>query len=1235
MQAPELHAFYEKMLVNPTNVDDVFLAKQEKTRENARIKYLFMYFFLSNKPVEKYFKHIPGDFSEIKDKYFFNIDFLGFVKEMTDRYNIMPIYQPDGEENLAFDLEAFNLTELYMDVKIQLARLEKKGLYDKFKFAEVPDTFWKKCYAKICKKLTSLGETIKEFFKSCSYFTILGFFSIILAVSGMVWKFLPSTSDVIEEKPKKPVVENTSYEALFGKCNILEFIDDEVETVEDALPLITAKFCFFYCDHCAYVKTKNVCFDCCSRDSIIQAAKDVQTYYKESMSNAASLHVESALSSAEVQLKMKQTKIESDFTLINENDNDLCEHKNDTDCELSCQGLFDSNCHAVIKTVMNRNMYLLHTDKSVFGNVLFLKGHTMMFNKHFPLLMQHFIKKGSLRMDDVLYLSNLNGMKVGELLVSTFINGYTPIYKTLKDGSKVGADAAILTLDGVQSKIPVVHKNIIKYFLKNDEIGLLTGAYRGILPSFNNVYDKKRIVPMYKYMDGLHGYFDSTKVIDLNDFEQPITYRDHWAYNSSTVGGDCGAPLFIENSNLAHKIVGIHCAGGQGISMGQLITQEMLEDVMDTVSLKYQCCAKLDILGEEIYAEEEMVGSVPVRDGLMVHGHLKDDMKVIGSSKTKIIESDLFDQVSDHTTLPTLLGKTGDIDPMEKGLRKFGKYTPLIDPKLIEVCGNDVSNNLNANPSGKDKSLFARILPYDEAVKGNEDDEFLAPINRKTSMGFPYTILFDHPEGKKAAFGHDEWTLDTEQANLIKHDVEILIDNASKGIQTGVYWTDTLKMERRSIEKVMEGKTRVFCAGPVHFTLAFRMYFLGFAAFLMHNRNFNEISTGTNVFSNDWDVIAKKILSKAIGPNGSSVGAGDFSNYDGSLSSQILWYILDMINDWYDDGKENASIRRGLWLNIVNAIHINHSVIYQCTHSQPSGCPLTAVLNSIYNSIVVRMVYILIARDNCPQMASMAAFEKSVAMVAYGDDNLIGIHHSITSWFNMNNISKYFLIIGHEYTDESKSSQFVNVKDLSECGYLKRKFIFNEVVNRHIAPLDITVILEIPQWTKKGLLRDEIQLANIDVCMRELCLHDKDVFLHYSKLFRNKCVEFNIAYRFRTYEEYQDDVLNIPDVAFESGSIVYQLNITDTKFTFNNFMNKLKQEGKLAKSTIRKCKGRGEGTIHFDYRNKIVHLLTDNFQEKYIFHIKSKILDCYLDISESGLSTDIIRGLRIKNRQLV
>jgi hypothetical protein len=1267
MQTPELFAFYEKTLCNPTNYDDAFRREQERTRENARLEYLFTYFFLGTH--SNYFQHVPGDFSDAKDRYFINLDFVGFVKEVTAAYDIMPIYVENGQELLAYDLVASDTHDLYINQKLKLEDLSRKNYYDSYKFVDIPVNFWKKSYASICKKLTAIKESIKNFYKECSFFTILGFFSITLALIGLVWKFMPS-AEAVEEAPKideskkeelkKKKIEKLSHEALFGKCSVIDFVDDEIEILQDAWPIISAKFCFFKCQHCDYVKQQNLTCDCTDKETIIQMAKDIQHHYKESLKinieptcesaassaevklNKKSVKTESSASSAEVQLNKKQIKTEADsgdddfsFSIAKEND-----FSGSDIADLAHQGVLDTNCHAVIKSVTSRNMYLMHSDKQVFGNVLFLKGHTMMFNRHYPMLMKHFIAEGKLKRNDTLYLSNLNGMRISELKVSTFVDEYIPIYKTLSDDSKIDTDAALLTLDPIKNKVSVVHKDIIKYFLRTEEISLLSGKYRGVLPSFNNVFGKENIVPMYKYMGDIQGYFDGTKVIDINDFEQPIKYRNYWAYNCMTVGGDCGAPLFIENANLAHKIVGIHSAGGTGYSIGQLITQEMLNEGMSRVPPKYQCCVQLDMLGEEIDAETDMVGSVPVRDGLMVHGHLKDGMKVIGSSKTKITESDLYDQVSEHTTLPTLLGKTGDVDPMEKGLRKFGKYTPLIDPALIEICGNDVQNNLNANPSGKDKSLFARVLPYEEAVKGNEDDEFLAPINRKTSLGFPYTIMFDHPEGKKAAFGHEEWTLDTEQAKLIEKDVNTLIENASKGIQTGVYWTDTLKMERRSIEKVQDGKTRVFCAGPVHFTLAFRMYFLGFAAFLMHNRNFNEISTGTNVFSNDWDVIAKKILSRAQGPNGSNVGAGDFTNYDGSLSSQILWYILDMINEWYDDGEVNANIRRGLWLNIVNAIHINHSVIYQCTHSQPSGCPLTAVLNSIYNSIVVRIVYILIARDFCPEMACMAAFEKSVTMVAYGDDNLIGIHHSIVSWFNMNNISKYFLIIGHEYTDESKSSQFVNVKDLSECAYLKRKFIYNAVVNRCVAPLDITVILEIPQWTKKGLLRDEIQLANLDVCMRELCLHDKDTFLHYSRLFKNKCVDLDIPFRFRTYEEYQDDVLNIPNIAFESGSDrnrlrVYELHIVDTKFSHNTFTKKLVKDGRLSRNTIRKCKNQEDGAIFIDFQNRIVHLMTDNFREKYISHIRSKLLDHYLDIGNSGLSVETMRRLRVGHRLLI
>jgi hypothetical protein len=392
------------------------------------------------------------------------------------------------------------------------------------------------------------------------------------------------------------------------------------------------------------------------------------------------------------------------------------------------------------------------------------------------------------------------------------------------------------------------------------------------------------------------------------------------------------------------------------------------------------------------------------------------------------------------------------------------------------------------------------------------------------------------------------------------------------------------------------------------------MYFLGFAAWIMHNRNHNEISTGTNVFSMDWDIIARKILAKS-----NKVGAGDFSNFDGSLSSQILWYILDMINDWYDDGEENALIRRGLWLNIVNAIHINGNVIYQCTHSQPSGCPLTAVLNSIYNSIIVRIVYILIARKHCPELATMHFFNLYVAMVAYGDDNLIAISESIVEWFNMNTISESFKIIGHEYTDESKNMQFAAVKDLSECGYLKRKFIKDKVANRHIAPLDIDVILEIPQWTKKGTLEHDILLANIDVCMRELSLHSKEVFEFYVRIFKRKCTQHKINFRFATYEEYKTKTLELP--LWESKNN-YILHVTNTDFDLDSeYSRKLLQAGLIPSSVCEKMKRKHKnGFVYIDHDNKIAHICVER-----LINVKSrfKFLAFLVDPKQKRRKIDI------------
>ena len=89
--------------------------------------------------------------------------------------------------------------------------------------------------------------------------------------------------------------------------------------------------------------------------------------------------------------------------------------------------------------------------------------------------------------------------------------------------------------------------------------------------------------------------------------------------------------------------------------------------------------------------------------------------------------------------------------------------------------------------------------------------------------------------------------------------------------------------------------------------------------------------------------------------------AGDFSNYDGTLHVTIVWRILDVIEDFYKAGKDycekHARVRRCLWESTVNAYHLCGNELYKVNHSQPSGNPMTAILNSIYNSIACRYVF--------------------------------------------------------------------------------------------------------------------------------------------------------------------------------------------------------------------------------------------------------------------------------------
>lgn len=771
----------------------------------------------------------------------------------------------------------------------------------------------------------------------------------------------------------------------------------------------------------------------------------------------------------------------------------------------------DQGCEMLENKVLANSLYLLHDDVKPLGNVLFIRGTCFLINHHYIEIL------GATKPRDyTMYLTN-RSQRMAEITLGNVLDHYVRLEK---NGEKL--DAGIVYLNPREDKI-MPHVNLEKLFIETNDLSMLTGKYWAQLPTYNsqinNVVQSKRSLQDVK--------MSQNKII-IDDENVQMELNHTWQYYGMTSAGDCGAPIILNNNHAMRKIVGIHMASNGAIGLAQTITQESLRQAFAKIPFQYQNYVEIDLPCETIVTDERVCGSVPLDAGLMVHG--KTDLPLSSGNTSKIMPSALYG-ITQPKTMPAKLKPFAGVDPMYNGLIKYGKNVPRINPKLIEIAVNDVKNNFVLNECHRDMNDYRRVLSYEESVLGVPGDDFLAPINRSTSMGYPYTAK-QKLRGKRDAFGEDEWDFNSDLAKQVKKDVDTLIENCRKGIQTGVYWSDTLKDERRPIEKVMAGKTRVFCGGPVHFTLAFRQYFLGFAAWMMYNRNANEVSVGTNVYSPDWNEIVRKLASRAATKLGIRVVAGDFSNFDGSLSSQILWAILDAINEWYDDGEENFQIRRTLWMHIVHAIHINRDVIYQATHSQPSGCPITAILNSIYNSVIIRIAYLICAEEHyreCEEdFRSMKWFNLFVAMVSYGDDNLIGINERILGWFNQISITKALLVIGHEYTDEAKTGVIVPVRDISEVAYLKRSFVYNPMLNRYVAPLDLDTVLEIVQWTKKGLASDAITLANLDVTMRELALHDPSVFDKYKKLLYDQCAQKGIQYRFATQNEYLSAVCDEP-----------------------------------------------------------------------------------------------------------
>lgn len=581
---------------------------------------------------------------------------------------------------------------------------------------------------------------------------------------------------------------------------------------------------------------------------------------------------------------------------------------------------------------------------------------------------------------------------------------------------------------------------------------------------------------------------------------------------SITAEGHCGALVSNLNKNPSiGTIVGIHVAGIKSINSGlsNFISREMLMDVTEDVDTQFRELESID--PQVAYAEmgstlsfpteEKEVAEIPCRFPIVG----KIDKAMNRASFTNIVPSCLHKQlITKPTTAPAKLRpfeRDGEIvDPYALALEKYGLGWTYVPEKLVEQAAECYYEDLCTVST---ENVEARLLTYDEAVLGVEDESLYTSIKRNTSAGYPINADKSFVGKKKfGIFGEDEkYDLNTPDAQRVKKRVYIVIDAARKNIRLDHIFHDNIKDERRDILKALYGYSRLFSGCPLDYLIAFRIYFGTFFLWYQKNRIFNGSGIGVNPFSEEWHLIAELLREKA--GKGKGYFAGDFKGYDGSLLTIILYAVLQVIQMWYNDGEENARVRRILWLEVINSKHLWNIIIYMFLNGIPSGHPGTSYINTIYQQISFRIVWCIILGDSSRDI--MKQFTKFVFLVCYGDDNVMGVHPDVRDKFNPQAMSEAFKYINLTYTDDKKQV-VTELKTFDEVSFLKRSFIYNQVDQKYRGPLQLKVILEVPLWTvRKGDQRESVTKTNVQWALDELSLWGRPIFNQYAPDMLEQC----------------------------------------------------------------------------------------------------------------------------------
>lgn len=616
-----------------------------------------------------------------------------------------------------------------------------------------------------------------------------------------------------------------------------------------------------------------------------------------------------------------------------------------------------------------------------------------------------------------------------------------------------------------------------------------------------------------------------------------VGFFDLMTYEGDNHDGMCGSMVFLAARNPI--LLGIHSAGNPktnrcGVT---LLAKDMLVTKKDKIFIAEQGELPKVMQGKEVPISTDVHMFSPIH-------YVEDDthnLEVFGQHqlplskfRTGITESPLLEHMkTEMNYVPTHAAPQAKSvnHSRRRHLLETTAEKPPANPKFVKMAVTDFKKKLQPLVSNKVFTEFVHPLSYEDALNGTPGVKGMDPVNVKTSMGFPhncpkYRCMVDCALSAELGLETMKFVTRTEVDGKVQYSYDIVFDPKKvdvklhteelmemfvEGKRVNVCFRSNLKDEAVTHKKIAANKIRVFAGAPVELVIATRMLTLTLINMMTNFPAFFESAVGVDATGKDWGYIAK-IITKF---NKDRCGDGDFSGFDTGIRAEFSSGAFEIIKFCLAEagfGEEELKIFDGIATECMFPVYETDGLIYKAFGSNPSGNPLTVIINGFCNSLYMRYSYY--SMHKVCEFGKIPMFHHVIILLTYGDDNMFNVSKR-EKLFNMISVGKELARLGIKYTDASKQISLIPFKDFDFLSFLKRGFNFHEVLQAFVGNLEKESIyksLAMTHKPKKNQRESVAQICagNLNGALRELYFHsekDYDDFLPIAKVLAEKSID--------------------------------------------------------------------------------------------------------------------------------